>query len=530
MRPSVGDMQRSQLEGWLRAQLGGLLGVAPDALDPTARFKTLGLDSARATELVARLSVHLKRALPPTLAWEYPTLERLAVHLTASTGAGPSAKEPAAEGARASGEDEPIAIIGVGCRFPGGASSPEAYWELLRGGKDAIGEVPPDRWSLPEYFSPDLAAPGKMSTRWGGFLDGVDRFDPHFFGINAREAAQMDPQQRLALELAWEALEDATIVPESLRESHTGVYLGAMWSDYARLASERQVNPYTATGQDTSILAGRLSYVLGLRGPSLVVNTACSSSLVALHLACQGLRSGEASVSLAGGVSLILSPLSTVAMSKFGAMAPDGRCKAFDARANGYVRSEGGGVVVLKPLSRALRDGDRIYCVVRGTAINNDGFSNGLTAPSPQAQEAVLREAYARAGVPPEKVHFVETHGPGTALGDPIEAGALGAVLGTGRGPEQPLRIGSVKTNLGHLEAAAGMAGLAKVALQLQRRALVKNLHFETPSPHIDFERLKLKVQTEREPWPVTGEAPVAGVSSFGFGGTNASIVLEKPE
>ena len=527
MRPSVGDMQRSQLEGWLRAQLGGLLGVAPDALDPTARFKTLGLDSARATELVARLSVHLKRALPPTLAWEYPTLERLAAHLTASTGAGPSAKEPAAEGARASGEDEPIAIIGVGCRFPGGASSPEAYWELLRGGKDAIGEVPPDRWSLPEYFSPDLAAPGKMSTRWGGFLDGVDRFDPHFFGINAREAAQMDPQQRLALELAWEALEDANIVPESLRESPTGVYLGAMWSDYARLASERQVDPYTATGQDTSILAGRLSYVLGLRGPSLVVNTACSSSLVALHLACQGLRSGEASVSLAGGISLILSPLSTVAMSKFGAMAPDGRCKAFDARANGYVRSEGGGVVVLKPLFRALRDGDRIYCVVRGTAINNDGFSNGLTAPSPQAQEAVLREAYARAGVPPEKVHFVETHGPGTALGDPIEAGALGAVLGTGRGPEQPLRIGSVKTNLGHLEAAAGMAGLAKVALQLQRRALVKNLHFETPSPHIDFERLKLKVQTEREPWPVTGEAPVAGVSSFGFGGTNAHAVLE---
>ncbi|SEM07181.1 Acyl transferase domain-containing protein [Stigmatella aurantiaca] len=527
MRPPVGDMQKPQLEGWLRSQLAGLLGVAPDALDPAARFKTLGLDSARATELVARLSAHLKRALPPTLAWEYPTLERLAAYLTTSPGAGPSVKEPAAEGARASGEDEPIAIIGIGCRFPGGASSPEAYWELLRKGKDAISEVPPDRWSLPEYFSPDLAVPGKMSTRWGGFLEGVDRFDPHFFGINAREAAQMDPQQRLALELAWEALEDANIVPEALRESPTGVYLGAMWSDYARLASERQVDPYTATGQDTSILAGRLSYVLGLRGPSLVVNTACSSSLVALHLACQGLRSGEASVALAGGISLILSPLSTVAMSKFGAMAPDGRCKAFDARANGYVRSEGGGVVVLKPLSRALRDGDRIYCVVRGTAINNDGFSNGLTAPSPQAQEAVLREAYARAGVPPEKVHFVETHGPGTALGDPIEAGALGAVLGAGRVPEHPLRIGSVKTNLGHLEAAAGMAGLAKVALQLQRRALVKNLHFETPSPHIDFERLKLKVQTEREPWPVTGEVPVAGVSSFGFGGTNAHAVLE---
>ncbi|HEX8704281.1 MAG TPA: SDR family NAD(P)-dependent oxidoreductase, partial [Myxococcaceae bacterium] len=520
-------MQRSQLEGWLRSQLGALLGVAPEALDPAARFKTLGLDSARATELVARLSAYLKRALPPTLAWEYPTLERLAAHLTASRDTGSSVKEPAAASARTSGEDEPIAIIGVGCRFPGGASSPEAYWELLRSGKDAIGEVPSDRWSLPEYFSPDLAAPGKMSTRWGGFLDGVDRFDPHFFGINAREAAQMDPQQRLALELAWEALEDANIVPESLRESPTGVYLGAMWSDYARLASERQVDPYTATGQDTSILAGRLSYVLGLRGPSLVVNTACSSSLVALHLACQGLRSGEASVALAGGISLILSPLSTVAMSKFGAMAPDGRCKAFDARANGYVRSEGGGVVVLKPLSRALRDGDRIYCVVRGTAINNDGFSNGLTAPSPQAQEAVLREAYARAGVPPEKVHFVETHGPGTALGDPIEAGALGAVLGAGRVPGQPLRIGSVKTNLGHLEAAAGMAGLAKVALQLQRRALVKNLHFETPSPHIDFERLKLKVQTEREPWPVTADAPVAGVSSFGFGGTNAHAVLE---
>ncbi|HYH98718.1 type I polyketide synthase, partial [Hyalangium sp.] len=527
-----GDGRRpaATIEAWLRGELSRALGIPADAIDATERFRSYGLDSARATALVSRLSAFLGRPLGPTLMWEQPTLQMLTEHLARGETRGVSApgSAPAAGVAGAQAVlDEPIAIVGLACRFPGGATSPLRYWSLLREGVDAISEVPPERWSLARHYSADSAEPGKMSTRWGGFLQGVDQFDPLFFGISPREAAQMDPQQRLMLELAWEGLEDAHVIPASLRDSLTGVFVGTMWSDYARLAAAPQYDLYTATGHDTSILAGRVSYALGLQGPSMVVNTACSSSLVSLHLACQSLRSGESTLALAGGISLVLSPLSTVAMSKFGAMSPDGRCKAFDARANGYVRSEGGGIAVLKRLSRALIDGDRIYCVVRGSAVNNDGFSNGLTAPNPKAQEAVLQQAYARARVRPDRVHYVETHGPGTALGDPIEAGALGAVLGQGRGVDRPLRIGSVKTNLGHLEAAAGIAGLAKVALALQHRAIPRSLHFESGNPHIDFDALRLQVVRELTPWPSTGEPPVAGVSSFGFGGTNCHVVLE---
>jgi myxalamid-type polyketide synthase MxaE and MxaD len=424
--------------------------------------------------------------------------------------------------------EESIAIIGLACRFPG-APDPRAFWRLLREGIDAVGEVPEERFDVRACYAADPSVPGKMSTRWGGFLEQVDRFDAAFFGISPREAEQMDPQQRLALELAWEALEDAGLPPSALRGSSTGVYMGAMWSDYAGLVGRRleAIDSHTTTGQDLSVISGRISYALGLQGPSLTVNTGCSASLVAVHLACQALLREECSQAVAGGVSLILSPYGYVAMSKFGAMAPGGRCRTFDARAEGYVRGEGGGLVVLKPLRRALADGDRVMCVIRGSAVNNDGFSDGLKAPNPEAQRAVLREAYARACVAPEHVHYVEAHGTGTALGDPIEAAALGAVLGANREAGRPLRVGSVKTNLGHLEPAAGIAGLIKVALALEHRLLPPSLHFEEPNPNIPFEALRLSVQRTLEPWPAAGVRLLAGVSAFSFNGTNGHVVLE---
>ncbi|HEX3772799.1 MAG TPA: acyltransferase domain-containing protein, partial [Polyangiaceae bacterium] len=424
--------------------------------------------------------------------------------------------------------DEPIAIVGLACRFPG-APDPESFWRVLHDGVDAVKELPRSRWDLDALYDADRSVPGKIATRWGGFLDDIAGFDAPFFGVSPREAIEIDPQQRLMMELSWEALEDAGVPPPALKDTRAGVFYGAMWMDYARLpeATPDRYGLHTATGQDLSIVPARVSYTLGLLGPSIAVNTACSSSIVAVHLARQSLLRGESNLALAGGVNLIVSPESMIVMSKFGAMAPDGRCKAFDSRANGYVRGEGGGVVVMKRLSDALADGDRIYCVVRGSAINNDGFSNGLTAPSPRAQEGVLRDAYADAGLEPDEVQYIECHGTGTMLGDPIEAGAIGAVLGGPRAADKPLRIGSAKTNIGHLEAAAGMAGLIKVALSMSHRELPASLHFLKPNPHIPFEQLHLRVQAARERWEVDGGRRIGGVSSFGFGGTNAHAVLE---
>jgi acyl transferase domain-containing protein/acyl carrier protein len=512
-----------EIEAWLIERLSRRLGVDPGSIDVRERFSRQGLDSLGATELLAALGTKLGRTLPVTLVWEHPTPEALARFLVFG-----AAEPPVVAHRSLRANDEPIAVVGVACRFPN-AADPDAFWRLLRDGIDAITEMPPGRWDTAALFDPEISAPGKMTTRWGGYLDQIDRFEPSFFGISPRETVQMDPQQRVMLELSWEALEDAGIAPPGLKGSRTGVFFGAMWSDYARLpaGSFDAISPHTATGQDLSIIPARVSYTLGLRGPSLAVNTACSSSLVAVHLACDSLRRGESTLVLAGGVNLILAPESTIAMSKFGAMAPDGRSKAFDARANGYVRGEGAGVVVLKPLSDALRSGDPIYCVIRGSAMNNDGFSNGLTAPSPQAQEAVLRDAYANAGVPPSAVHYVEAHGTGTFLGDPIEAKALGVVLGEGRAAGRPLRLGSVKTNIGHPEAAAGIAGLLKVALAMQHRQIPRSLHFERPNPNIPFEALHLEVQRSLAEWPEPGAPALAGVSSFGFGGTNCHVVLE---
>ncbi|MBD2257782.1 type I polyketide synthase [Pseudanabaena sp. FACHB-2040] len=426
------------------------------------------------------------------------------------------------------GLPEPIAIVGLGCRLPG-AENPRAFWQLLCEGHDAVREVPPDRWDVETFYDEDPAAPGKSYCRWGGFLDQVDQFDPEFFGIAPREVPYIDPQQRLFLEVVWEALEDAGIVPQQLGGSQTGVFAGSSTLDYGQLLlhGSQTIGTYTTTGLASTMLANRVSYLLNLRGPSLSIDTACSSSLVAAHLACQSLWRRETDLALAGGVNLILTPALTVGFSKLTALSPDGHCKAFDASANGFVRSEGVGVVVLKRLSQALADGDRIYALIRGSAVNQDGRTNGLTAPNREAQEAVLRQAYQQAGVALRQVEYIEAHGTGTLLGDPIEAKALGNVFQSERSLQNPVRIGSLKSNIGHTEAAAGVASLIKVALCLKRRTLVPSIHFHTPNPYIPFDRLPLRVQQVQEPWTDSGQLPVAGVSSFSFGGSNAHMVLQ---
>lgn len=425
---------------------------------------------------------------------------------------------------------EPIAIIGLGCRFPGGGNSPQAYWELLQEGRDAITEVLPSRWNIDAYYDPDPDAPGKMSSRWGGFIEAVDQFEPQFFGIAPREAVSMDPQQRLLLEVAWEALENAGYSPEGLGGSQTGVFVGICNNDYYQLllaGDDSNFDTYLATGSAFSVASGRLSYVLGLQGPSLSVDTACSSSLVAIHLAIQSLRKRECNLALAGGVNLILGPEVTIILSKAKMMATDGRCKAFDARADGFVRSEGCGIVALKRLSDAQADGDNILALIRGSAMNQDGRSNGLTAPNGPSQEAVIRAALADAGLTAGEISYIETHGTGTSLGDPIEVQALGSVMRSEHTAENPVMIGSVKTNLGHLESAAGVAGVIKLVLALQHAEIPPHLHLQQLNPYIAWEEYPLVVPTERTPWLTRDGRRLGGISSFGFSGTNVHIILE---
>ncbi|MGF1481204.1 MAG: thioester reductase domain-containing protein [Cyanophyceae cyanobacterium] len=419
---------------------------------------------------------------------------------------------------------EPIAIIGMGCRFPG-ASNPKAFWELLQSGGDAITEVPGNRWDVDAFYASEPATPGKMNTRWGGFLEQVDQFDPGFFNISPREAERLDPQQRLMLEVAWECLEDAGIAPQTLSGSQTGVFIAIGNYDYGRLLAQdlNQISAYDGTGNTLCIAANRLSYLLNLRGPSMVVETACSSSLVAVHVACQSLRQGESELCLVGGVSLMLSPEPTINYSQARMMASDGRCKTFDARADGYVRGEGGGAIALKRLSDALRDGDTVRAVIRGSAVNQDGLSNGLTAPNGPSQQRVIRQALDSAGVAPAQISYVEAHGTGTALGDPIEAEFIQAALREGRQADQPCWIGSVKTNIGHLEAAAGLASLIKVVLALQHREIPPHLHLQQLNPYITLEA-SFRIPTENQRWNTPER--IAGISAFGFGGTNCHAVL----
>jgi len=427
---------------------------------------------------------------------------------------------------------EPIAVIGMGCRFPGGASDPASFWRLLRDGRDVVTEIPRDRWDIDQYYDPDPDAPGKVYTRWGGFLDAIDHFDAALFGISQAEAEAMDPQQRVLLEVAWEALEHAGYPPLGLQGTRTGVFVGQFQAAYADLRARQgvlaAVDDVAINGVQPAMSVGRLSYLLGLQGPSVPVNTACSSSLVALHFACQALRLGECDQALAGGVNVMLSLEWMISICRTRAMSPDGRCRTFDAAANGMVDAEGCGVVVLKRLTDALAAGDRVLALIRGSAVNHDGRSASLTAPNGKAQQAVMRQALAAAGVSPGDVGHLEAHGTATPLGDPIEVEAAAAVLSEGRRPGARAWLTSVKTNIGHAEAAAGMASLIKVILSMQHEAIPPHLHFKTLNPHISFERAPFAIPTALQPWPRSNSPRLAGVSSFGASGTNAHVVVEE--
>lgn len=539
---------------WLTEKIAQRIQMAEEEIDPNMPFASLGLDSAGAVSLSSELEKHLGREVAPTVIYDYPSIDSLVQHFFNDDDGNPTgirsgnaaravSESEAPSGVVAvHGEDglvmddretyqaEAIAIIGYGCRLPG-ADTPQAFWQLLRDGVDAITEVPASRWDVNALYDADAATPGKMSTRWGGFLDQVDQFDPHFFGISPREARSMDPQQRLLLEVAWEALENSGIAPVGLAGSNTGVFMGVWNHDYGRLQSGRleAMDAYAGTGTAYSIAANRLSYILDLHGPSFAVDTACSSSLVAIHEACQSLRLSECDLTLAGGVNLLLAPDVSIIFSQARMLSPDGRCKTFDATANGYVRSEGCGVVVLKRHADAVRDGDRVLALIRGSAVNQDGRSNGLTAPSSIAQQEVIRRALAQAGVSPADIGYVEAHGTGTPLGDPIEVNALKAVFLPGRSEDQPCWIGSVKTNIGHLEAAAGAAGLLKIVEAMGHGQIPPHLHFKEPNPHLDLQDTPLAIPVALTAWPSpAGQPRRAGVSSFGFGGTNAHVVLEE--
>lgn len=442
----------------------------------------------------------------------------------------PKTTQPDPQTLRETVQYEPIAIIGMGLRFPGGADNPESFWQLLSEGREAISEIPPDRWDIDQYYHPEPDTPGKMYTRYGAFLESVDTFDGPFFGLSPREIANMDPQHRLILEVGWEALECANQLPEKLFGSATGVFIGLTTFDYSlRMVKERaeDVDTYFALGNGFNSAPGRLSYLLGLIGPSIAIDTACSSSLATLHIACQNLRSRECDLALSGGVNLILTPEPNINFSRTQMLSPDCRCHTFDASANGYVRGEGCGMLVLKRLSDAKADGDQILALVRGSALNQDGASGGFTVPSGLSQEKVFRQALKNGGVDPAQVDYIETHGTGTPLGDPIEVRAIGnAYCEVPR--ERPLKIGSVKTNVGHLEAAAGVVGVIKVILSLQNEKIPPHLNFKQPNPHIPWDEIPVAVPTKLQAWP-RGEKPrFAGISGFGISGTNAHVVIEE--
>jgi phthiocerol/phenolphthiocerol synthesis type-I polyketide synthase A len=523
MRVNIRD--EPDLRHWLVEYFVTTIGGSGDEIDLDATLNELGMGSRDAVVLAGELSELLGRSVSPLDFWEQPTINALSSHLMA-----PEQQAEPDTVDHGGSPNDPIAVIGLGCRFPGGITGPEALWQFLCEGRSSIGEVPPDRWPQFDDGSPEMAAALARTTRWGSFLAEIDAFDAEFFDISPSEAAKMDPQQRLLLEVAYEALERAGIPPKSLRRSQTGVFVGACLSEYGYLAAKdlSQVDAWTGTGGALSIVANRLSYFLDLRGPSVAVDTACSSSLVAVHLACQSLRTGDSRLAVAGGVNLLLSPVVTRSFDTAEVMSPTGGCHAFDAGADGFVRGEGCGVVVLKRLADAVRDGDPVLAVVRGSAVNQDGHSNGLMAPNPGAQIAVLRAACARAGIDPRDIDYVETHGTGTLLGDPIEARALGTVFGRGRADGAPLLLGAVKSNVGHLEAAAGIAGFIKATLAVQRGHIPPNLDFKVPNPLIQFEDMRLKVVAEPTDWPITGRPRRAGVSSFGLGGTNAHVVVEQ--
>lgn len=526
------QQRRKLITDYLRNAVAEVTRVDATEIREDAGFFDLGMDSLMAVELRRRIEAGVGREIPVTLVMDHPRLSDAAHYLLGEVLglAEQPVPDPAARTAMTARTDEPIAIVAVSCRFPG-AADPEAFWELLSGGVDAIREVPEDRFDIDEFYDPDPDAPGKTYTRFGGFLDGIDGFDPEFFGISPREAVWIEPQQRLVLETVWEGIERAGYAPAALRGSRTGVFMGVAANEYAHLLSAESIDkiePHFITGNALNAISGRVAFALGLEGPAVAMDTACSSALVAVHQACLALHSGDCDLALAGGVNVLLSPVTVVAASRARMLSPVGRCKTFDASADGYVRSEGCGVLVLKRLSDAERDGDRICAVIPGSGVNQDGASSGLTVPNGGAQQRLIGTVLARAGLTGGEVDYLEAHGTGTPLGDPIEVQAAAAAYGGSRESDRPLLMGSVKTNIGHTESASGAAGLIKVVLSLQHEMLPQSLHFDNPSPHIPWDTLPVRVVDQAMPWHTDGRPRRAGVSSFGFTGTNAHVLVEE--
>ncbi|KAA3617210.1 MAG: SDR family NAD(P)-dependent oxidoreductase [Calditrichaeota bacterium] len=524
--PETQKQNAREIEDWIINHLSESVGVDKLEIDINKPFVSFGLDSAQAIGMVGDLEEWIEQPLSPTIIWDYPSITTLSAYLA---GEGVVPAPVVSKKLSKDEKDEPIAVIGMGCRFPG-ADNPEQFWDNLKNGIDSVIEVPKERWDIDELYDPNPDTIGKMVSRHGGFLKNVDQFDPHFFGVSPREATEMDPQQRLLLEVFWETLENAGIQPEKIRGSNTGVFVGIGNYDYSHFNHGKldKANMYSGTGNAICITANRISYLFDLRGPSVAMDTACSSSLVSTHLACKSLQRGETEMAVAGGVNLILAPDVNIALSKARMLAPHGRCKTFDADAQGYVRSEGVGVVLLKRLSDAKRDGDNILALIRGSATNQDGHSNGITAPNRIQQVNVIREAMNDANITPDDVSMFEAHGTGTSLGDPIEIQALTEVFENRSKEAGPIAIGSVKTNVGHLEAAAGIIGMIKIILAMQHKTIPAHLHFNSINPRIPFDENLFKIPVENMTWEPNGKRRIAEVSSFGFGGANAHMVLEE--